>query len=102
MDKLALLNFIGKKSKTDWTNCELFIACLDDVSEMTATYNGASAELSPSQLVALAATHCRLLLNNISPKVPLNFRGVDVNQYLPGRDQLLYLLDQLIAECEDE
>jgi hypothetical protein len=102
MDKLALLTFIGKISKTDLINFDLFIACLDDVCEMTVSYNGSPATLHPAELVALAAEHCRWLLNSISPNFRLNFRGVDVNQYLPIRDQLLSQLAQLTVECVGE
>lgn len=95
-----LLSCIGDSYSELKTN-HLFLACLEDANETKLTVGGEEKQRKPSQIISLGASNARSLLLHTRPIVSTVFRGVGINQYLPVRERLVSLLDQLIFECQE-
>ena len=92
MNKELFINFIARKSGSDFVNNELISAVIDELFT-----NRVGQDTPVEDVLRLLSERSKLLLTGISPTVEIRFRGVDVSRFHPIRDELIRQLDQLTS-----
>lgn len=95
-------SYINKLTDNQFIFNPLFEVCIEETLSTKYIVNNEIIERSYQEISKSFANSAKILLKNCTDGISLNFKGVNVNQFIPYREELIKRLDNLILLIDED